>query len=574
MNAATLGKDDAPEKNGGNTLSQWVMNACLILAGIFIFSLSHPGIFSSRGFSFLGFIALVPVFLVVKRTSFKTVWLWGFAYGSLSYAWYCFWLVKYEIYVYFISCAVYGMLLALVFEAMHFCFAYGDKWGTLAGVLVWCLYEYAKTLGFLGFSYGIIGYTQWQNTIMIQCASFGGVWIVSFICVSCSAVVADCIECAAVERRHMLNEQSMTPAKKFGTIVSTVMKKQRLPLSAVLVLLAASSVYGVVQCARKAPAEQIEILCVQNNTDPWKGGVSAYREDIHSLKTLTDIALKQHPETKFVVWPETAVVPPIVYNYSTQGDIERFKLIKELLLYLNEKDCVFVIGNEQSEISHTKFTDDYNAVLVFDRNKNNIMPPVPDVYRKMHLVPFTEYFPYGKLFPHLYKKLLNGDTHLWTAGKDASVFTNRNISFATPVCFEDTFGSVCRKFVNKRTGAKAQLFINVSNDAWSGSVACQYQHLSMAVFRCVENSIPEVRSTASGVTCVIDKCGRVVEEAPQFTEAVVCRSVEIPLQKRQKTVYTLLGDFIPFVELLVLLSIGIGETVSKVVERKRQNEVK
>ena len=574
MNAATLGKDDAPGKNGGNTLSQWVMNACLIIAGIFIFTLSHPGVFSNRGFSFLGFIALVPVFLVVKKTQYKTVWLWGFVYGSLSYALYCFWLVKYEISVYFISCSVYGILFAILFEVMHCCYVYCGKWGTFAAVLVWCLYEYVKTLGFLGFSYGIIGYTQWRNNIMIQCASFGGVWIVSFICVSCSAVLADCIEYAADEQHRIQNVQTMKVSERVGTIVLKVVKRQKLSLSVMLGLLIISSVYGMVQCARKEAGARIEILCVQNNTDPWKGGVSAYREDIHSLKTLTDIALKQHPETKFVVWPETAVVPPILYNYSTQGDPERYNLIKELLVYMNEKDCVFVIGNEQSEISHTKFTDDYNAVLVFDRNKNNIMPPVPDVYRKMHLVPFTEYFPYGKLFPHLYKKLLNGDTHLWTAGSDATVFTNRNIFFATPICFEDTFGSVCRKFVNNHNGVEAQLFINVSNDAWSGSVACQYQHLSMAVFRCVENRIPEVRSTASGVTCVIDKCGRVVEEAPQFTEAVVCRSVEIPLQKRSKTVYTLLGDFIPFVELLILLSIGIGETVSKVVERKRQNEVR
>ena len=553
MKTAALRKFAASPKKDAPALSKCGINACLLLAGIFIFSLSHPGIISSRGFSFLGFIALVPVFLIARNASWKSVWLWGFLYGLLSYALYCFWLVKYELIAYIVACAVYGILLALVFLALHFVFTFFKKYEYLMAVLVWCIYEYVKTLGFLGFSYGIMGYSQWRNTLLMQSASFGGVWIVSFVCVSCSALIAELIE----------------------SLRTREVAKLKIPVISFSVLVVFVVIFGVVQLTKKNQSEKVKIVCVQNNVDPWKTGVDSYRKDIHSLKTLTDIALEKHPDVQFVVWPESAVVTPILYAYSGKSDSSRLEFITDLLSYIESKSCAFVIGNEQSEESHTKFTDDYNAVLVFDNQKNPIIPPQPDIYRKMHLVPFTEYFPYGKIFPHLYKQLLNGDTHLWTPGKEAVVFTNRGVSFSTPICFEDTFGSVCRKFTQRdKNKNHAQFFINVSNDAWSHSKSCQYQHLSMAVFRCVENGIPAARSTASGVTCFIDRRGKVQQEQKQFKETVAYEELEVPKMEASETLYTKTGDWFPFAELLIVLLMAIRETTCRVVERKRRNEVK
>jgi apolipoprotein N-acyltransferase len=212
---------------------------------------------------------------------------------------------------------------------------------------------------------------------------------------------------------------------------------------------------------------------------------------------------------------------------------------------------------------------DYNAVLFFNPGKNTL-PPAPEVYGKMKLVPFTEYFPFDKQFPKLYEMLLNGDTHMWEPGNEPVVFEVEGnegatkINFSTPICFEDTFGFVGRRFVN----AGAQAFVNLSNDAWSKSLACQYQHLSMAVFRSVENRVPTVRATTTGQTCIIDPNGKILAMAEPFIETYLVGSIPV-MDKSVKTIYTRLGDYVGVIFAVasgLLLVVGL---VVRCISRKR-----
>jgi apolipoprotein N-acyltransferase len=212
--------------------------------------------------------------------------------------------------------------------------------------------------------------------------------------------------------------------------------------------------------------------------------------------------------------------------------------VKALLDYLAEQDVPFVIGNDDArrEMNAEGRWEqvDYNAVLLFDRGE------IAGLYRKLRLVPFTEHFPYGKQFPWIYEALERADTHFWKPGDAATVFESRGIKFSSPICFEDTFGYLSRDFV--RNGA--ELLVNLSNDAWSRSLPAQMQHLSMAVFRAVENRRAMVRSTASGQTCGIDPTGRIIAMAEPFTEAWL--TVEVPLLQ-EETFYTRYGDFLPWI---------------------------
>jgi apolipoprotein N-acyltransferase len=170
---------------------------------------------------------------------------------------------------------------------------------------------------------------------------------------------------------------------------------------------------------------------------------------------------------------------------------------------------------------------------------------ISDLYRKLHLVPFTEHFPYERQLPGIYKALVAADTHFWEKGKEATVFSASiprqdgpgTVKFSTPICFEDCFGYLSREFV--RNGA--ELIVNLSNDAWSRSLPAQNQHLTMAVFRAVENRRSMVRSTASGQTCAVDPDGRVTALAVPFTEAWI--SAEVPVV-RATTPYTRYGDYL------------------------------
>jgi apolipoprotein N-acyltransferase len=316
--------------------------------------------------------------------------------------------------------------------------------------------------------------------------------------------------------------------------------------------------YGFAAPGDFSAAPKVNIALVQHNTDPWRGGIEEYRNNFVVLKRLSDEALAAEPKPDMVVWSETAFVPRIYWHETYRDDPASWQLVKELLGYLAAQDVPFVIGNDDARKDPAKnpnvadgYRIDYNAVMLYEKGENT------GIYRKLHLVPFTEHFPYEKQLPLIYRALVNADTHFWEKGTEATVFSGPGFSFSTPICFEDTFSYLSRKFVQNG----AELIVNLSNDAWSASLPAQNQHLSMAVFRAVENRRSMVRATASGQTCGVGPNGRVIAMAPPFTEAWL--TVAIPVVKGD-TVYTRHGDFLAAVfsiAAIILLILGGGACI-------------
>jgi apolipoprotein N-acyltransferase len=258
-----------------------------------------------------------------------------------------------------------------------------------------------------------------------------------------------------------------------------------------------------------------------------------YRRNYQVLKRLSLEALAAEPKPDMVVWSETAFVPRIYWHITYRSDPASYALVRELMDFLKEQEVPFLLGNDDARRIVNKEglweQVDYNAVLLFDRGEQT------GIYRKLHLVPFTEGFPYEKQLPQIYQALRDADTHFWEKGDEATVFEINGLKFSSPICFEDTFGYLSREFV--RNGA--ELIVNLSNDAWSKSLPAQMQHLSMAVFRAVEIRRSMVRSTASGQTCGIDPNGKILAMAEAFTESYL--TVKVPIVTAT-SLYTRFGD--------------------------------
>lgn len=549
-----------PKTDSHSLLARCGIALSLLVLSIILFALPQPNLLTVQGIPFLAYFALVPVFLLVRFVSWKTVWLLGIAYGVGAYCLFTYWLATFHPLGIFVISFMYGLYLMVAFPLLKAAASLFPKWGWLVQGVVWCAYDFVKTLGFSGFHYGVLAYSHWRWTPLIQIVDVVGIWgldaLITFTSAWFTAVIVDAYRNRAVEGCGCR-------LKALVRALPAACRAHWISGCCWLVVFVGVLVYGFVSPVDYSQEPQVEVALIQQNSDPWVGGMTAYQRDLKTLMRLSDQALAQNPQVDFVVWPETAFVPRIAWHYRHRYERDKFQLVQELLQYLDRAPVPFVIGNDHGVDGVGNRILDYNAVLLFKPGENTL-PPTPDIYGKMKLVPFTEYFPFDKQFPQLYQMLLNGDTHMWEPGVEPVVFEVDGLRFSTPICFEDTFGFVGRRFVN----AGAQAFVNLSNDAWSKSLACQYQHLSMAVFRSVENRVPTVRSTTTGQTCIIDPNGRILAMAEPFVETYLVGSIPV-LDKTEKTVYTRLGDYVGVIFALAAILLLLAGLLARMLRKVR-----
>lgn len=455
-----------------------------------LFFLSQPNFLLNHGLPLLAWFCYVPVFLYVRFSSKVLSSLAGGVFGFLSFFLFGLWLLKYNVAAAFAVFFLYAILFSALFFVLKKC-EFSEKFCILLKTSAFLFVEFLRTQGPLGLSYGVTGYSQWTVVPLVKTASIWGVWGISFIIVFFNVLVSESVFQVCFQKKKLSCEKIYYSVFFAAALIFSI-------------------VYGSLTSFPTGDKSS-NFLLVQNNSNPKASGIEAYKKETQDLIRITANALASHPETDFVVWPETAVVPDILYHYSSNADEQRHELVMNLLEFIDSTECVFIIGNNYGKVEDGKLFS-YNSVLVFS-GKKNVFPPEPEIYSKIHLVPFSECVPFSNIFPPL-KKLALKNSSLWDAGKEFKVFNEKGLKFSTPICFEDTFPSVVRRM--KKNGA--DLIVNLTNDSWSKSLACQYQHLSMAVFRAAENKIPAVRSTCSGQTCVISAEGKVLAMIPPFSE--------------------------------------------------------
>jgi apolipoprotein N-acyltransferase len=541
----------------------------LVLAASLLFAGSFPNLLFKDGLPFLAWFAYIPILLIIQRNSILQCTAWGAVYGVLSYFFFNYWLWTFNTVAGAVVYCIYLVYLAAVFLFLKLADSLYPKKAYIVQWIIWLAYEYLRTKGFLGYPYGITGYSQWKIIPLIQIASITGVWGVSALATFPSFWLA-----AALKDYTELSVS-------ISSSVKTFFRKEKIPAIIWAAALAACVVFGVVSIKDYSGKDysgypSLQIALVQHNNDPWVASnakspwqvLEAYKKDLSILKRLSDEALSSQPKPDMVVWPETAFVPRIHWHTTYRKDQELWLIVKELLDYLSLKDVPFLIGNDDARMDpvknpdeHTNNIVDYNAALLFENGQ------ISRIYRKLHLVPFTEHFPYKRLFPSIYRALQRADTHFWEKGEEQTVFNVKNFSFSAPICFEDTFGYLSRNFVRRG----ADILVNITNDAWADSLPSQKQHLSMSVFRAVENHRYMVRSTATGQTCAIDPLGRVIEESEPFTETWL--NITVPLIKKD-TIYTLYGDYLGivffFAAVILLLSPAVWFTMRKIKKGYKQ----
>ncbi len=207
---------------------------------------------------------------------------------------------------------------------------------------------------------------------------------------------------------------------------------------------------------------------------------------------------------------------------------------------------MLITGNDRLEF-------DQNAQLVGARNSLAVLNARGERlghYDKAHLVPFGEYLALRWLLEPLgAARLVPGSIDFWPGPGPRSLSLGKGFpKMGVQICYEIIFSGQ----VIDRANRPAFLF-NPSNDAWYGDWGPP-QHLALTRLRAIEEGLPIVRSTPTGISAVIDADGRIVDSIPLHTAGRI--DTTLP-PAHEPTLFARYGNILPlsFAALLIALSL-------------------
>ena len=150
----------------------------------------------------------------------------------------------------------------------------------------------------------------------------------------------------------------------------------------------------------------------------------------------------------------------------------------------------------------------YNSLIALDANAKPV-----GIYDKTHLVPFGEYLPLQSFAEAIGLQQLTRMRGGFTAGQlSARLMQIPGLpAFSPLICYEIIFPAAV---VPQGLAGRPAFLLNVTNDAWFGTISGPRQHLHQARVRAVEEGLPVIRVANTGISAVIDARGRVLDRLP------------------------------------------------------------
>jgi len=446
---------------------------CILSAGLLILA------FPKTDWWICAWGGLVPLMFVLdgKRPleAFRSAYLCGLVFFTGTLFWF-FHLTKW-----FSTIAALGVTLLFLYLALYFgifglSYSLFSRRKPLFKLFllpsIWVVLEFIRAHLFTGFDWASLGQSQYKNLPVIQIADVTGMFGVSFLVVMVNALLKEFITAAFIRKTPEAQKTLAALMWTTAVIVTVVLG------------------YGVRRLSDHPAAARFPVAVIQANIpQEMKWHKPDWPVMVEEHIALSEQAAQHSP--KLIIWPETS------YPGHLWDERELFIQLEELVRKIN---IPLLFG------SVVKEGDDYYNTAIMLSRKGDIV----EIYRKIHLVPFGEFLPLRSLLPFLSDLVGIGD---FTAGNKKTVFPfpaekNRDQNsglFSVLICFEDTVARLSRRFV--REGA--QLLVNITNDAWFGNTKAPFMHLQSSVFRAVENRRGLVRAANTGVSCFIDRKGRI-----------------------------------------------------------------
>lgn len=561
------------------------------LAGAVVTYLAHPPV----GWSLLGWIGPAAWIAMIAwpelpgRRPYRALWIAGLVYWLLTIAWLRLpspynwgalaFVTSYlglylPVFVGLSRVAVHRLRLPLL----------------LAAPVVWTGLELARAHLLTGFLMGSLAETQYRWPQLIQFATIGGEYAVTFVMLLFASLVVLAVPAAASNSQQAGPDEAPASPRRNGRAVIRHAWRMACPA----VLLATVFLYGewatrsVFQLDSNAPQIARIALIQSDMLADWKGTRQRDEDVMLQQADLSRNAVRENGEPlDLIVWPETMFRMPL--NQRGDGYQPPAGLFQDLFgasaaevfastpnylaAMVTELQAAVLVGVDRRvwrdpvdgepplfADGPAVAVDSFNSSVMVDRTGR-----IVGTYDKMHLLPFGEYVPLVRWIPLLRKITPITGGAVAGAGPVALPLPlasdpQRVVRYAPNICYETAVPHLIRRQVAELhdRGEAPDVLVNLTNDAWYWGSAELDMHLAAAVLRAVETRTPVVIAANRGLSAHISAEGRIVGVTPRDTAATLIADVRLPRYgPGLPTLYVRYGDWLPGACLLCCMVFAI-----------------
>jgi apolipoprotein N-acyltransferase len=239
---------------------------------------------------------------------------------------------------------------------------------------------------------------------------------------------------------------------------------------------------------------------------------------------------------RLILWPEGAVPYYLAEESWARGRIANL---------LGPRDILMTGGSTLIYAKNGDLTAARNSVFAL-----NAADDIVARYDKTHLVPYGEYLPMRPVLSAIgLARLVESDVDFIPGEGSLTTSLPGFGNIGVQLCYEIIFSG---EVVDRKV--RPAVIFNPSIDAWFGAWGPP-QHLAQARLRAVEEGLPVVRSTTTGISAVIDADGKIMAALPLNKAGVI--TATLPAAK-PPTFFARFGNSIPLVLSLLLATLAIA----------------
>jgi len=467
----------------------WLALVASSVSGLLI-SLANPPLDAGP----LAFVGFVPLLWSLGDAGPRRGGVLGLVFGLVYWGVLLSWLLPFGVIAWLplvLTQSAYTMLFGFLTPMLWR--SGGPLRAAVGAAALWTAIDWARgTWPVGGFTWGMLGNTQHADGFLLPLASVTGVWGLTFVVVLVNALVL-----AALRRARA---------------------RWRVSAGLAAVALGAVLAPALIPWAT-ATGRSLEVAVVQGSVP-----LALAHDRLLQTAAVGESHIRLHRELAarppdLAIWPENALAGDPAIDVRLGRDVS---------------DSIRSVGAPTLVGAIRRAPEDrfYNQVLLYSGEGH-----IAGRYTKNHLVPFGEYIPFRAVLGWT-ERYRRGNANL-APGREITVFRVDGVEVGTPICFENVFPDLFRRFVAKGAG----LVVVSTNDSSFLFSPASREHVIMSQLRAAETGRWVVHAAISGQSAVVDPRGRVVARTGLFERTILRATVP---SSTARTFYVRWGDWFPW----------------------------